>query len=224
MRTLPLLLVVAAGAFGCQALDAPPLPPQIINIRVYSDPGKPLANADILFNGSKKATTDSEGLGQLKLGGRDGDAFDIQVACPRGYTSPDKPITVVLKRLADSKKSPEYAVSCPPSSRTIVVAVRADNGANLPVTYLGREVARTDSSGAAHILLKLQPGDQFDLMLSTEAEEAETLRPQNPIATFVVGQRDEIFTFDQKFEQEKPRHVYRGRRVSKPTGPVKIDR
>jgi hypothetical protein len=217
MRHL-LPLVIAAAVTGCQALEPPPPPPQIINVRVSSDPGRPLANAEILFNGRKIATTGADGLGQLKLGGRDGDSFDITVACPQGYASPEKPIQVTLKRLGDGK-SPEYAAACPPSTRTIVVAVRADNGANLPVTYLGREVARTDDSGAAHVILKLQPGDQFDLALSTADRVA--LRPQNPVASYVVGQRDDVFTFDQRFDQEI-RPVYRG--PAGPKGPVKISR
>lgn len=217
MRVLPLLALAAASS-GCKALEPPPPPPQIINVRVSSDPGKPLANANLLFNGKKIASTDADGLGQLKLGGRDGDAFDITVACPPGHASPEKPVQVILKRLADGK-SPEYAVSCPPSTRTIVVAVRADNGPNLPVTYLGREVARTDEAGAAHVVLKLQPGDQFDLALNTS--ERQSMRPQNPVASFVVGQRDDIFTFDQKFDEEVKR-VYRG--PAAPKGPVKIPR
>jgi hypothetical protein len=224
MRGLP-LLVLAAGAFGCKALEAPAPPPQVINVRVYSDPGKALANAEIMFNGRKIATTANDGLAQLKLGGRDGDAFDIRVVCPAGFRSPDKPIQVVLKRFADPKKSPEYTVSCPPSTRTIVVAVRADNGPNLPVTYLGREVTRTDDSGAAHVLLKLQPGDQFELTLSTVEKASENLRPQNPALSFVVGQRDEVLTFDQKFElEQKKQPRFTGGGAPKPTGPVKVDR
>lgn len=217
MRYL-LHLLIAASSLGCQALEPPPPPPQIINVRVNSDPGRPLANADILFHGRKIATTGADGLGQLKLGGRDGDSFDITVSCPQGYASPEKPIQVILKRLADGK-SPEYAAACPPSTRTIVVAVRADNGPNLPVTYLGREVARTDDSGAAHVLLKLQPGDQFDLALNTT--ERVGIRPQNPVASYVVGQRDDVFSFDQRFEQDlKP--VYGG--PARQKGPVKISR
>lgn len=217
------VLVVAAGLTGCQALEPPPPPPQIINLRVYSDPGKPVANAELMFAGKKIASTDATGLGQLKLAGRDGDPFDITVVCPTGYASPDKPIQVILKRLADTSKNPEYAASCPPTVRKVVVAVRADGGPNLPVTYLGREVARTDESGAAHVLLKLQPGEQFDLMLTTTEKQNEALRPQNPVASFAVGPKDDVFTFDQKFERDAPKRVYT-RGPAAPKGPVKIQR
>ena len=50
--------------------------------------------------------------------------------------------------------------------------------------FLGREVARTDASGAAHVLLKLKSDEAFDLVLGTEGNDR--LRPQNPSASFVV--------------------------------------
>src|SRR5207247_1568943 len=106
-------------------------------------------------------TTDVEGMGKIQLAGNEGDIFDIAVACPEGFRSPAKPVHVVLHRLAEADKTPEYAVSCPPTTRTVVVAVRADNGANLPVRYLGREVARTDSSGVAHFVGKFRADEEF---------------------------------------------------------------
>jgi hypothetical protein len=217
MRHLVMLLL-AASAFGCQAPEPPPSPPQIVtfNFRVHSDPGKPVDNADLFFNGKKVATTDAAGLGRLNLSGKDGESFEITVVCPQGYFSPERPIPVVLKRLADPSRTPEYAATCPPRTRTFVVAVRADNGPNLPITYLGREIARTDDSGAAHVMLKLKPGEQFDLTLNTSSKHSEGLRPQNPTMSFTVGQRDEVATFNQKFEQEGKRVVVRKRRPRAP--------
>lgn len=224
MRKLPVLWLAALAplALACKALEPPPPPPQIIQIRVESDPGRPLAGADILYNGQTVAQTGPDGVGKLRLGGRDGELFDIKVVCPQGYASPERPIQVMLRRLADSDKTPEYTTSCPPSTRTVVVAVRADNGPDLPVTYLGREVGRTDDSGAAHVLLKLQPGEQFELTLDTRSKGSE-ISPQNPAQTFSVGQRNDVFTFDQKFERvvARPKRYYGGR--PKPTGPVKIN-
>lgn len=220
----PVLVLLAIGAIsvgGCKALEPPPPPPQVINVRVESDPGRPLQGADLIYNGQKVGTTGADGVGKLKLGGRDGESFDIIVSCPQGYASPDRPVQVILKRLADPTKSPEYSASCPPSTRTVVVAVRADNGGNVPVTFLGREVARTDDSGAAHVMLKLQPGEQFELTLDTRDKTNEGLRPQNPVASFVVGQRDDVFTFDQKFDREVKRPVGNWRPAA-PKGPVKI--
>ena len=65
----------------------------------------------------------------------------------------------MLRRLAEPSKVPAYQATCPPTTRAIVVAVAAENGAGLPVLYLGREVARTDASGAASVLLHAVPGE-----------------------------------------------------------------
>jgi hypothetical protein len=110
---------------------------------------------------------------------------------------------------------PLYEVSCPPEVRTIVVAVRATQGPDLPVMYLGKEVARTDASGAAHVQLRLHPEERFELMLSTEGRE-QRLRPENPTAVFVAKDRDEILFFDQRFEVEKPKRRAGARPGPKP--------
>jgi hypothetical protein len=216
-RSLLAALLIPASA--CDALKPVPPPPQEIIVHVSGDPGQPLKDAALLFNGQPKATTGADGIGRLKLTGKDGEAFEIGVSCPEGFQSPSKPISVILRRLADPSKIPEYEVTCPPTARTVVVAVRADGGANLPVMYLGREIGRTDSSGSAHILLKFKPDETFDLILGTTEKGNERLRPQNPFASFVVKDRDDVFTFDQKFEQEKKKVVVAPVRRR---GPVKI--
>jgi len=215
---LPTLPTLALALPACKALEPVPPPPQEIIIRISGDPGQPIKDAELFYNGQKVATSDDTGAGKLKLTGKDGETFNITVTCPEGFQSPTKPVLVTLKRLADPTKTPEYEVSCPPTTRTVVVAVRADGGPNLPVKYLGREVARTDASGAAHVLLKLKPDETFDLVLGTDDKGSERLRPQNPYASFIVKERDEVFTFDQKFELEK--RVYSGR--PKKHGPVRI--
>ena len=209
-RALPLLL----AATGCSALEPVAPPPLEVLVRINGDPGQPIKGAALLFNGQKVSQSGDDGVARLKLTGKDGEMFDVAVTCPEGFQSPPKPIQVVLKRLADDKK-PEYDVSCPPTVRSVVVAVRADGGANLPVLYLGREVARTDGAGAAHVLLQLKPDEPFDLVLGTQ--DNASLRPQNPFASFVVKERDEVFVFDQRFELEKKKVARGGRR-----GPVKI--
>ena len=213
----PLLLGLATTA--CDALDAPPAPPQVIVVNVTSDPGVPLPGAVLLFEGKEVARTNESGRGQLQLNGNDGQQFQVRVKCPDGYDSPSRPVVVQIKRLADKNKFPEYAVSCPPRERAVVVAIRAQGGSDLPVLHLGREVARTDDSGAAHVLLNLPPGENFELQLDTE--EQDDLKPQSPIQVFSVASRDDVFLFDQKFESTKPKVIYRGG-PAKPKLPEKI--
>jgi hypothetical protein len=214
-----LLAALLIPSAACNAFKPVPPPPQEIIVHVSGDPGQPLKDAAFLYTGRQVATTGADGIGKLKLTGKDGEAFEIAVSCPEGFQSPSKPISVILRRLADPTKVPEYEVTCPPTARTVVVAVRADGGANLPVMYLGREISRTDSSGSAHVLLKLKPDETFDLILSTTDKGNERLRPQNPFASFVVKDRDDVFTFDQKFEQEKKKVVVGPARRR---GPIRI--
>jgi hypothetical protein len=91
--------------------------------------------------------------------------------------------------------------------RSVVVGITADKGPNLPVLYLGSEVARTDASGAAHVLLRVPPGEQFTLILQTTGKGAERLRPRNPVATFTVGDRDEVFAYDPHLTVERKRMI-----------------
>lgn len=205
---MPLLIT------ACAALEPVPPPPQEIILRINGDPGQPIPGATVQYNGKKVSESGADGAAPLKLNGKDGEIYDLMVACPEGFLSPTKPLSVTLRRLADPTKKPEYDVACPPTTRTVVVAVRADNGPNLPVMYLGREVARTDGAGAAHVMFKLKADESFNLVLGTESNDR--LRPQNPTASFVVHDRDEVFTFDQKFDLEK--RIFRGVR----RGPQKI--
>lgn len=217
MRKLALALPFAALA--CSALEPVAPPPQEIIIRVAGDPGQPLKGATVQFNGKKVSESDAEGVAKLKLNGKDGDSYDLMINCPEGFLSPSKPLSVMVKRLADPNKRPEYEVSCPPTTRTVVVAVRADNGPNLPIMYLGREVARTDDAGAAHVMMKLKADESFNLVLNTESNDR--LRPQNPTASFIVHDRDDVFTFDQKFDMEKRRGGHGGRRGPTRIGPTR---
>lgn len=214
---LPAILSALTLALpACDALKSVPPPPQEVIVRVASDPGKPLEGAELLHNGKSVKTTDADGIAKLTLNGKDGETFDLFVKCPDGYQSPTKPLQVLLRRLADPSKSPEYATTCPPTVRTAVVAVRAENGPNVAVMHLGREIGRTDASGAAHVVLKVKSDESFSLVLDTSEKGKERLRPQNPAASFTVKDHDEVFVFDKKFDLER---VFRGggRR-----GPVKI--
>ena len=205
------------GAFGlvfglvsCDRFKEPPPPTFDVIIRVDSDPGVPLAGAVVVRNQKDIAPTDSSGKAKLTITGSEGDTHDYFVRCPADFQSPSKPISVVLRRLTDKTRPPEYTTSCPPNVRRVVVAVRADGGPNLPVTYLGQRVAMTDASGAAHVLLNMHPGDQFELGLDTSEKGYERLRPQNPTSPlFQVKPRDDIQLFEVKFTLERGKVVYK---------------
>lgn len=212
------LAAVASGLVGAACATAAPSDEYGITVRVEADPGKPLPGAVVSYAGKPLATSDAKGRVLVKAHGTEGDVKSFQVACPEGHRAPSAPLSVVLRRLADEGRLPEYVVACPPTERTVVIAVRADKGPNLPVRYLGREVARTDKTGVAHVSLKSPPEDTVELVLDTS--EAPRLRPRNPSTRFRVGQTDELFVFTQQFQVDTPKVA--GPRA--PRGPILIRR
>jgi hypothetical protein len=187
---------------ACQPVQPKPYP---IAVRVQSDPGVQLPGAKLWLRGATISETDEQGVAHASLQGAPGDVLLIDVACPEGYKSPEMPLRVLLKPLGAGSQRPEFQVSCPPLFRHVVVAVRTQNASDLPVHYLGREIARTDRSGAAHAVLEASPGDTLALTLNTEEPRHKQLMPQNPELRVTVPERDEIIVFDQQFTAPKPK-------------------
>ena len=176
-------------------------------LRVYSDPGKAVAGASVSFRGRVLGETDDAGAVRLAMHGSEGDRIELLVKCPADFLSPSKPLEVVLHRLVDPNARVEHEVQCPPVRRALVVVVRAEHGPNLPVMVLGREVARTDASGVADVLLEVPANDQVEMTLQTTDEGTGVrLRPQNPAMKFTGEDRDDMKLFDVQFEVDRPRH------------------
>jgi hypothetical protein len=192
-----------SACLGCKGLDPPPPPPFQIFVHVDSDPGHPVTGATILRNNRILGTTGADGRAMLTLHGAEGETTDVDVRGPSPFTSPPKPMGIRLTRFDDKSKAPEYAVSCPPMLRHVVVAVKADNGPNLPVVYLNKVITRTDASGAAHFALEIAPNTQFQVTLDTS--EYNRMKPVSPTKPFTVPSHDDILVFDQKFDVEKTR-------------------
>lgn len=207
---LAAVVLGAVSASGCN--EPPPPPPFQIFLKVESDPGRPIPGAVVSRNNKTLGTTGPEGRAMLTLAGVEGEVTDVSVRCPDAFQSPTKPVSIRLTRLADKSKVPEYQVACPPMLRRVVVAVKAENGPNLPVVYLNRAITRTDASGAAHFALEVAPNTQFAVTLDTTEKGNERMKPQSPSKPFTVGQTDEILVFEQKFEVErKPVIIFKPR-------------
>ncbi len=212
------MLAVAsvAAALGCGMLQTPQRPFEF-EIRVDSDPGDAVAGAVLLHEGKVLGRTNAQGKLALAAQGSEGEMLALKVQCPEALLSPSKPLLISLRRLSDPQRRPEYAVTCAPRSRTLVVAVRAQNGPNLPVRRLGRDVARTDASGAALVSLAVAPNEAVDLTLDTS--QSPWLKPKDPTQRFQIADADELVAFHQNFEG-KP--AMRSRPRSR-TGPIRID-
>lgn len=200
-RALRLLLPL--GFIACQS-GAGGIPGYAVTVLVDGPSGS-LSAVPVLRDGTPLGTTAADGRLTVRLRGAEGDVARVSVTCPPGHEAPPAPTPIPLYRLTDPERPPLYRVACRRNVNTVVVAVRATNGPHLPVLYLGKEVARTDESGAAHVGLELPPGERFELTLDTRGAGSERLRPANPTAVFVAKGQDELVFFDQRFDAPKPR-------------------
>jgi len=196
MRNVLAAVALSASLASCNAVNPAPQAPFEILIQVESDPGRPIPGATIWKGGKEGPTTGPDGKVTLKIHGQEGESVDLIVKCPADYVTAAKPLTISLRH---GSKLPEYTWSCPPAIRHMVVAVRADNGPNLPVVWFGRVIGRTDPSGAFTALFPLKPGDPLELTLDTSEKANDRIHPKNPTGSFTMKSYDDVVTFDQKF-------------------------
>lgn len=196
-RSLSMLLTSIAVACG-----APISPPSSsVQIRVVDEAKEPVAGAEIAAGGGTViARTDSSGLAEITLSGAEGATFHVEIRCPTLYRSPSAP--VAIRRFDGRGSSPEYVARCSKTRHTLVVAVRTQGATNMPVYHLGKEVARTDESGSAHVLIEGEVHERVDLQVVTSDPKHAKLHPQNPTGSFEVLDRDEVKIFDVKFTHD----------------------
>jgi hypothetical protein len=219
---LPLLFASLAIFASCKSLEEPPPPPFQVAVVVQSDKDVPLPGVLVRRGDKELGKTLPNGKAVLTFRGEEGDQIDVWVKCPEGFDSPLKPTTVALRRLADPNKLAEYPVNCPPAERKVIVAVRAENGVNLPVKHLGRELSRTDASGASTFMMAGKPGDHLEFTLDTTEKGNENLRPQSPTMSVVVDNKDNYYSLDQPFQVQRARIVMVNRPRPQPIGPTPL--
>ncbi len=218
-------LLGAATALASLAMSScapaqPRIHAQDAVIRVESDPGVPIAGATVVFAGRTLTHTTADGRAQLHMTGKDGDVFHLTVGCPQGFQpAAALEFDILVRRTDEATTIPEFGARCVKAMRRAVIAVRASNGPNLPVLHLGREIGRTDPSGATTLALDVKPGADIELVLDTH--DFKKLHPQNPVLSFKAKDQDDIFALDQSFTIDKPiirRVVARGPSIPKPLG------
>ncbi len=206
---LPVALLVVTAA--CDLLEETPSKSldvtMTVRIKAVDENGHGVPGTQVSLGKNSKGVTDPNGLVNVTLSGQPGRVAPLVVKCPAGYASPDKPVDVGLTQLAAGSPTPELEARCTALLRSIVVGIRTENGANLPVMYLGKEVARTDATGAAHVVLTAAPGETASVLLDTSS--APALKPQNPNLLFKVGSRDEMLLLEQKFTVTRKQVVVR---------------
>jgi hypothetical protein len=207
------MAVLMVGLAGSGCAQAPVEPPQTVVLRVTTTRGAPVAGAEVRLEGSLVARSDDSGAARFLIGGRNGESFAAQVQCPAPLKSPARP--VVVRRLDIQGGAAEHSVKCEETQRKLLVAVRAENGPNLPILYLGNEIGRTDRSGAAHIKIDAEIHERVELALSTAEGDMVAVHPQNPIAAFEAADHDELREFAVTFTRDPKKVVRR----AAPRGP-----
>ncbi len=193
--------IASATTTGC-APAAPRVFGQDAIIRVESDPGVPIDGAVVTYEGKLLVKTSNDGRARLRLAGHDGDTFRVAIGCPEGFQLVGaSEVDILVRRAEETKSIPEFSARCARLTRRAVVAIRAQNGAFLPVMQLGREIGRTDASGAATIALDVAPGSDVELVLDTRGQKK--IHPQNPVLGFKAPDRDDMFVLDQVFTVDK---------------------
>lgn len=192
--------IAALFLTGCP--KDPPPPVYRVTFHARSD-DKPLEGVNITGDGEPMGITGPLGTLQLDLSGKEGTVIQVQAQCPQGYRPAETIPPLKLKTFqgldpATAEQGLQVSISCPPLERLAVVVIRTKGQTDLPVTMRGREIARTDEDGVAHVLIKMAPESTFRLELNTS--DRPKLQPQNPGATFTVPDEDHIFLYDQPFE------------------------
>ncbi len=221
MRFIPPLLVL----FAVVACDVRAVPgttrAYAFGVSAQSDPGEPLAGIALVRDGKVVATSDSSGLMQLELLGREGVTLRLDVKCPAGHQAQEPTLAVALRRYVDGAR-PRLTVACPPLERSLALVVRAPLARGMPLVHRGRTLANLDGDGVAHVLLRGAPGDSFEVTLATESEPR--MRPTSPGAHFALGDTDRVTVYEPHLElKAAPPVVHRRRRAAPaPTGPQRI--
>ena len=195
-------------------------------VRVSSDAGTGVEGTRASAKGRSLGVADASGAIDIRVRGREGDVLSIDIECPPGHRAPPA-VLVPLRQMGRSSRRrassgqrvlPEFATVCTPLTHSIVVAVRAERGAHLPLLHLGRELTRTDSSGAAHLRLDVASDDVVELVLDTT--EQPQLRPKSPVLRIQPGSSDEIIAASQDFTllTQTP-----AKKVVAPRGPTRIE-
>jgi len=178
-----------------------------IAIAARNEGKSPVAGAEISLGKQLLGKTDESGSARLKLRGVEGDTVALNIKCPAGFASPERPFSVGLRHLGGGSSAARFDVECFSLVHQVVVGVRAENGPHLPILRLKSVVGQTDDQGVAHILLQASANEQIALTLDTSRNAK--LLPQNPTLDFTARDADELVLVSQKFTVKSvaPRRV-----------------
>ena len=176
-----------------------------------TDDGRPFPDIPVSLDKVLMGRTGLGGKLNVNMHGKEGVKVGVSIEVPKGYklTAPES--SLVLRRLTDIENGKgralpvEHVIKLAPLVRQYAVLVRV-GVAGLDVETFGTRQAVTNSKGTAMFLYQGAPGDELQVKVST-ANHPE-LRPQNPSASFLLGQRSEAYVMKEKFGSYKPPVVH----------------
>ncbi|MCP4674919.1 MAG: hypothetical protein GY854_05305 [Deltaproteobacteria bacterium] len=199
----------------------------MLEVAVTDEDARPVEDAEIMVAENSVGRTDKGGRLEARLSGPEGRRVQVQVACPDGRLAEDgasRDLEVrFLKKLdkaATSLAAVEARFKCVLKTRRVVVLVRADGVAGLPVRSLGHPIAHTNVDGVAQAVIEGVPGDEVEVTLDTT--EKPELRPAMPGRRLTVPRQSQILVFDQKFERRAPKKRRAHKRARRRSGPRRI--
>lgn len=210
-RRLILLLAASLALFSCiSQRDAGPAAQTLefpIWVTARNETRAPLPDVEISLAKQLLGKTDAAGNARLALHGTEGDTLALNVKCSATFASPERPLLIGLRHLGNGSTAARFEVECFSLLHNVVVGVRAENGAHLPILRLKSVVGQTDEQGIAHVLLEASSNERIALTLDTSKSPA--LLPQNPTLDFTTRDADELVLVSQKFtvKQAAPRRV-----------------
>jgi hypothetical protein len=193
-------------------------------VSTVSDDG-PIAGVTVTLGKVVAGKTGPDGRLAVNVRGKEGTKVVVTTEVPKGYKpAHEGEAALVLRRLTEVSDSDgkqhllavEHVVKFAPLQRQYAVLVRV-GVPGLDVETFGTRQAVTNSKGVAMFLYQGAPGDELQVKVNT-AQHPE-LRPQNPTASFLLGQRSEAYVVKEKFATNKPPVKHH-----KPThvGPVRL--
>jgi hypothetical protein len=193
-------------------------------ISAMSDDGRPFPDVPVTLGHTLAGKTGPDGKLSVNVRGKEGVKVAVSIDVPKGFKlASSAPAGVVLRRLTDVGDGKghvlpvEHVIKLLPLVRQYAVLVRV-GVPGLDIETFGTRQAVTNDKGVAMFLYQGAPGDELQVKVNT-ADHPE-LRPQNPTASFLLGQRSEAYVVKEKFGTAKPPPVHH----HKPThvGPVRL--
>jgi len=233
---------------GCQVTDGGNINATVV-ISAHREDSLPVGKVVIKINDVALGSTDDKGELRAALSGPDGAMFRVLAVCPEGYDAGGENPPIVLGRFASLTKkdgSLEVVLQCVRRSRVAAILVRtrverqrivvsADKKARkevaasemplpgVPILINGRERARTDELGLAHLTLEAPPEAHVEVVMQTGSEALASMRPRSPSQGLAVRQTDDVYTVDQLFTEENLTYLHNIKVVKmKPPPKIKV--